>query len=70
MFRQLLGPIRRKPRLPEVASMENEKTVFANQNTLYAFIILFNFLFLDKTCKRNKRLEFPNEKASCKLAGS
>ena len=51
-------------------SLENEKTVFANQNTLYAFIIFVNFSFLDKTCKRNKSHEFSKEKVPCKLAGS
>ena len=51
-------------------SLENEKTVSANQNTQYAFIISLNFSFLDKTCKRNKSHEFSNEKVPCKLAGS
>ena len=51
-------------------SLENEKTVFANQNTLYAFIIFFNFSFLDKTCKRNQCHEFSVRKVACKLAGS
>ena len=38
-------------------------TVFANQNTLYPFIIFFcKFPFLDKTCKHNKSHEFANEK--------
>ena len=49
---------------------ENEMTVFANQNTLCAFIICFKFPFLHKTCKRNKSHEFANEKVACKLAGS
>ena len=50
--------------------MENEKTVFANQNTLYAFIsFFFNFSVLAKTCKRNKSREFSNEKVPRKLAG-
>ena len=35
-----------------VFSLENEKTVFANQNTLHALIIFFfNFSFLGETCK-------------------
>ena len=51
--------------------LENEKTVIANQNKLYAFVIFFfNFSFLDKTCERNKSLEFSNENVSCKLVGS
>ena len=52
------------------SSLENEKTVFANQNTLYAFIIFFNFSFLDKICKRNNSHEFSNEKVPCKLTRS
>ena len=51
-------------------SLKNEKTVFANQNTLYAFIFFLKFSFLDKTCKHNKIHEFSNEKVPCKLAGS
>ena len=52
-------------------SLENEMTVFANQNTLYAFILFFfNFSFSDKTWKHNKSQEFSNEKVPCKLAES
>ena len=43
--------------------------VFANQNTLQAFINFFKFPFLDKTCKHDKSHEVANENVPANSRG-